>query len=65
MKNGKTIELSQRQLSKLQRELDQYRVKRDFERKYNISIMTVNNVVENKRCSQRIFESLFKTNQPC
>jgi hypothetical protein len=62
MKNGKTIELNQRQLSKLQKELDHFRVKRDFERKYNISIMTVNNVVTNKRCSQRIFQSLFKTN---
>jgi hypothetical protein len=62
MKNGKTIELNQRQLSKLQKELDQFRVKRDYERKYNISIMTVNNVVANKRCSQRIFQSLFKTN---
>jgi hypothetical protein len=62
MKNGKTIELNQRQLSKLQKELDHFRVKRDFERKYNISIMTVNNVVTNKRCSQRIYKSLFKTN---
>ena len=62
MKNGKTIELNQRQLIKLQKELEQFRVKRDFERKYNISIMTVNNVVTNKRCSQRIFQSLFKTN---
>lgn len=62
MKNGKTIELNQRQLSRLQKELDQFRVKRDFERKYNISIMTVNNVVNNKRCSQRIYQSLFKTN---
>lgn len=65
MKNGKTIELNQRQLSRLQKELDQFRVKRDFERKYNISIMTVNNVVSNKRCSQRIYQSLFKTNQLC
>ena len=65
MKNGKTIELSQRQLSKLQKELDQFRVKKDFERKHNISVMTVYNVVSNKRCSQRIFESLFKTNEQC
>jgi hypothetical protein len=65
MKNGKTVELSTKQVTKLQKELEQFRVKKDFERKHNISVMTVYNVVSNKRCSQRIYQSLFKTNQSC
>ncbi len=60
MKNGKTVELSTKQVTKLQKELEQFRVKKDFERKHNISIMTVYNVVSNKRCSERIYQSLFK-----
>jgi hypothetical protein len=65
MKNGKTVELSTKQVIKLQKELEQFRVKKDFERKHNISIMTVYNVVSNKRCSERIYQSLFKTKQSC
>jgi len=65
MKNGKTVELSNKQVTKLQKELEQFRVKKDFERKHNISIMTVYNVVSNKRCSERIYQSLFKTKQSC
>jgi hypothetical protein len=65
MKNGKTVELSTKEVIKLQKELEQFRVKKDFERKHNISIMTVYNVVSNKRCSERIYQSLFKTSKSC
>jgi Mor family transcriptional regulator len=65
MKNGKTVELSNKQLSKLLKEVEVSRVKKDIERKYDLSIMTIYNVLQNKRCSERIYQSLFKSKQSC
>lgn len=59
MKNGKTLKLTGKQIEILQKKLNQYRVKKDFERDYNISIVTVYNLINNKRCCERIYTLLF------
>lgn len=60
MSNGKSKELTATQKSKIFSEFNKTRVKSDLEFKYNIKIPTIIRVLKTGRCSERIFNVLFK-----
>jgi hypothetical protein len=60
MANGKTVYPTKKQLAKIKKEYGSSRIKKDFLDKYNISLSCYNNVVTNERCSEKIFNKLFK-----
>ena len=59
MKNGKTKILTEKQKSKLLSEWNKHRVKHDLVVKYNIPINTFERVMNDGKCSERIFSKLF------
>ena len=60
MKNGKSVVLTEKQKSKLMLEYNSCRVKQDIANKYDLSILTIERTIANGRCSERVFNVLFK-----
>jgi hypothetical protein len=61
MQNGTTRYPTKKQLANLQREYNNAPVKKTVLEKYDISMPCLLNVLANKRCSERIFNKLFKS----
>jgi hypothetical protein len=63
MKNGVTKILTEKQHSKLMIEYNKHRVKSDLVAKYSLPVPTIERVIQNKRCSERVFNKLFNPTQ--
>lgn len=60
MKNGKTKILTERQKSQLLSEWNKTRVKQDLVFKYKLNVNTIERAMTSGKCSQRIYDVLFR-----